>query len=152
MSGDNNQHMDRRSLLQTVGAFGALVGLGGITSATPGREPGPKKDELIVGVDPDVSNIEAAVEPKIPSNANIVHTNETLGYAAVEIADQASIQAKESVKRTVLDADEVTYSEDNVTYEPSRRNHRNWKAIARRRRHSIPRTTRTSGVSTRHSR
>ncbi|WP_049910067.1 S8 family peptidase [Natrinema gari] len=117
MSGDNNQHMDRRSLLQTVGAFGALVGLGGITSATPGREPGPKKDELIVGVDPDVSNIEAAVEPKIPSNANIVHTNETLGYAAVEIADQASIQAKESVKRSVLDADEVTYSEDNVTYE-----------------------------------
>ncbi|WP_049908203.1 S8 family serine peptidase [Natrinema pallidum] len=117
MSGDNNQHIDRRSLLQTVGAVGALVGLGGITSATPGREPGPKKDELIVGVDPDVSDIEAAVEPKIPSNANIVHTNETLGYAAVEIADQASIQAKESVKRTVLDADEVTFSEDNVTYE-----------------------------------
>ncbi|QCW02213.1 S8 family peptidase [Natrinema pallidum] len=117
MSGDNNQHIDRRSLLQTVGAVGALVGLGGITSATPGREPGPKKDELIVGVDPDVSDIEAAVEPKIPSNANIVHTNETLGYAAVEIADQASIQAKESVKRTVLDADEVSYSEDNVTYE-----------------------------------
>ncbi|ELY74007.1 SptA [Natrinema pallidum DSM 3751] len=103
--------------MQTVGAVGALVGLGGITSATPGREPGPKKDELIVGVDPDVSDIEAAVEPKIPSNANIVHTNETLGYAAVEIADQASIQAKESVKRTVLDADEVTFSEDNVTYE-----------------------------------
>ncbi|WP_222918767.1 S8 family serine peptidase [Natrinema sp. SYSU A 869] len=113
MSDRNNQRVGRRSLLQSIGAFGALVGLGGITSATPGREPGPKKDELIVGVDSDVSNIEAVVEPKIPSNAKIVHTNETLGYAAVEIADEASIQAKE----TVLDADEVTYSEDNVTYE-----------------------------------
>ncbi|PCR90064.1 S8 family serine peptidase [Natrinema ejinorense] len=117
MSDDNYSHVNRRSLLEAVGAFGALVGLGGVTSATPGREPGPKKDELIVGVDSDVSDIEAAVEPKLPSNANIVHTNETLGYASVAMADEASIQAKENVKRNLMDVNEVQYTEDNVTYQ-----------------------------------
>ncbi|AGB31470.1 SptA [Natrinema pellirubrum DSM 15624] len=116
MAEDNHSNVNRRSVLEAAGAFGAILGLSGITSATPGREPGPKKDELIVGVDADVSDIEAAVEPKLPSNANIVHTNETLGYASVEIADEASIQAKENVQRNLMDVNEVQYTEDNVTY------------------------------------
>ncbi|QCC60308.1 S8 family serine peptidase [Natrinema thermotolerans] len=116
MTEDNYSGVNRRSVLEAAGAFGAILGLSGITSATPGREPGPKKDELIVGVDADVSDIEAAVDPKLPSNATIVHTNETLGYASVEIADEASIQAKENVQRNLMDVNEVQYTEDNVTY------------------------------------
>ncbi|OAQ54102.1 peptidase S8 [Natrinema mahii] len=117
MPDDNRSHMNRRSILEAAGAFGAILGLGGVTSATPGREPGPKEDELIVGVDSDVSDIEAAVRSKLPTDANVVHTNETLGYASVELPDGASIQAKENVQRTLMDANEVQYTEDNVTYE-----------------------------------
>ncbi|OLZ40680.1 halolysin [Natrinema saccharevitans] len=116
MADDNRSHVNRRSILEAAGAFGAILGLGGVTSATPGREPGPKEDELIVGVDADVSDIEAAVQPKLPTDANVVHTNETLGYASVELPDEASIQAKETVQRTLMDANEVQYTEDNVTY------------------------------------
>ncbi|WP_394324994.1 S8 family serine peptidase [Halopiger goleimassiliensis] len=109
--------MNRRSVLKATGALGAVFGLSGVASGTPGREPGPKKNEIVVGVGASVASAEAAVESNIPSNAEIVHTNDTLGYAAVEFPEAAAAEAKENFKRQVLDADGVEYAEENVTFE-----------------------------------
>ncbi len=114
---NNTRDLDRRSVLQAAGALGALFGLNGVVSATPGREPGPKKDEIVVGVGASVSSPEQAVGPQIPSNAEIVHTNETLGYAAVEFPENAAGTAKENFKQNVLQGEGIEYAEDNVTYE-----------------------------------
>ncbi|MXV60702.1 S8 family serine peptidase [Natronorubrum sp. JWXQ-INN-674] len=117
MVGDNNPDVDRRSILKAAGAFGALFGISGVASATPGREPGPRKNEIIVGVGASVSSAEATVESNIPSNARIVHTNDTLGYAAVKFPEDAAAQATENFKQNVLQADDIEYAEDNVTFE-----------------------------------
>ncbi|ELZ01217.1 peptidase S8 and S53 subtilisin kexin sedolisin [Natrialba chahannaoensis JCM 10990] len=114
---DTNDNVGRRSVLKAASALGAFLGLGGVTSATPGREPGPKKDEIIIGVSERASSTEATVESKIPANANIVHTNETLGYVAVKFPSNAAEQARENFKRNVLQEDDIEYAEDNATYE-----------------------------------
>ncbi|AXR77601.1 Subtilisin-like serine protease [Natrarchaeobaculum sulfurireducens] len=103
-------------MLRTVGGLAAFFGLSGVGSAAPDREPGPKKDEILVGVSPSASDIDSAVESRIPSNAAIVHSNETLGYVAVEFPD-ASAQAKENFKENVLGGDNIEYAEDNETLE-----------------------------------
>ncbi|WP_440766834.1 S8 family serine peptidase [Natronorubrum sp. DTA7] len=114
---NNTRDLDRRSVLQAAGALGALFGLSGVASATPGRKPGPKKNEIVVGVGASVSSPEQAVRPQIPSNAKIVHTNETLGYAAVEFPENAAGTAKENFKQNVLQGKGIEYAEDNVTFE-----------------------------------
>ncbi|WP_121744509.1 S8 family serine peptidase [Natronorubrum halophilum] len=116
MVGNNDPNFDRRSVLKAVGAFGALFGISGVTSATPGREPGPRKNEIIVGAGASVSSAEATVKSHIPSNARIVHTNETLGYAAVKFPEDAAGRATENFKQNVLQADDVEYAEENVTF------------------------------------
>ncbi|WP_049921135.1 S8 family peptidase [Halopiger djelfimassiliensis] len=118
MARDVNPDIGRRSVLKSVGAFGALLGLGGVTSATPGREPGPKKNEILIGTSSDtVSTSEATVQSKLPSDAEIVHRNEKLGYVAVEFPERASIQSKKNFKQNVLQEDDIEYAEDNVTFE-----------------------------------
>ncbi|MFP9060501.1 S8 family serine peptidase [Natrialbaceae archaeon A-chndr2] len=117
MSDDGSHNFDRRSVLKGASALGAFLGISGVTAATPGRKPGPKEDEIVVGLGANISKAEAAVEPAIPANAEIVHKNETLGYVAVKLPEQASIQAKESVKANVAKQSGVEYVEDNETYE-----------------------------------
>ncbi|MDG5760465.1 S8 family serine peptidase [Natronococcus sp. A-GB1] len=117
MSEDGIHHTSRRTILQATGTLGAVLGLGGVATATPGREPGPKKDEILVGVDETISNAEETVEPKIPNNAAIVHANETLGYVAVEFPSNADEQARENFKENVLKDRDIEYAEDNATVE-----------------------------------
>ncbi|MFC4438245.1 MULTISPECIES: S8 family serine peptidase [Natrialbaceae] len=117
MAEDGIPHANRRTVLQAAGALGAFFGLSGVTTATPGREPGPRKDEILVGVDDSVSNAEGTVEPKIPNNAEIVHANETLGYVAVKFPENADDRAKENFKENVLEDRDIAYAEDNATVE-----------------------------------
>ncbi|SDR10566.1 S8 family serine peptidase [Natronobacterium texcoconense] len=117
MSEGGSPQFDRRSVLKTAGALGAFLGFSGVTGATPGREPGPKKDELLVGFDDSVSNLQATAEPKIPSSAEIVHENETLGYVAVEFPSNAADRAKENFKKNVLGDRDIAYVEENATVE-----------------------------------
>nr|P29143.1 RecName: Full=Halolysin; AltName: Full=F-II; Flags: Precursor [Natrialba asiatica DSM 12278]pir/A42605/ halolysin (EC 3.4.21.-) - Natrialba asiatica (strain 172P1) [Natrialba asiatica]BAA01049.1 halolysin precursor [Natrialba asiatica] len=117
MSRDTKRNIGRRSVLKATSALGAFLGLGGVTSATPGRSRSRKKDEIVVGVSDSVSASKATIDSKLPSKATIVHTNETLGYVAVEFPSRASTQARENFKRNVLEADDVEYAEDNATYE-----------------------------------
>ncbi|WP_293026761.1 S8 family serine peptidase, partial [Natronococcus sp.] len=117
MPDDDIHNTGRRTVLQAAGTLGALFGLSGVAAAGPGREPGPKKEEILVGVDDSVSDAEGTVEPKIPNNAAIVHTNETLGYVAVEFPENAADRAKENFAENVLGDRDVAYVEENATVE-----------------------------------
>ena len=117
MSGNDNYGFDRRSVLKGAGALGAFFGLGGVATATPGRSPGPKEDEIVVGLGISVADAEATITPALPEQAEIVHRNETLGYVAVKLPEQASAQAKENVKSRVEAVQGVEYAEDNATFE-----------------------------------
>ncbi len=116
MADGNNFKFDRRSILESLGTAGVLIGISGVTSAAPGRDPGPKNSELIVGVDSDSSDIEAELSSRLPANAEVVHTNETLSYAAVSVSDEDGRPTKETVREDLLGADTVRYTENNVTY------------------------------------
>ncbi|WP_049921134.1 S8 family serine peptidase [Halopiger djelfimassiliensis] len=108
---------NRRSVLKATGAFGALVGSTGITSATPGRDPGPKKSELLVGVSPTVPDAERTVRSALSGNAEIVHSNETIRYVAIEFPAQTPDEAREQVKKALENVDAIEYVEENATIE-----------------------------------
>jgi serine protease len=100
----------RRTLLQaTAGA----VTLAGVAGATPGRNPGSKKNELLVGVSAGNDPV-AAVEPAVPADAELVHVNRTLGYAAVRFPGDAS-DARDRFAERVTARDGVKYAEPNAT-------------------------------------
>ncbi|WP_290815476.1 S8 family serine peptidase, partial [Halovivax sp.] len=115
MSEKHSHDFDRRTVLKATAAAGTLVGLGGVTAGTPGRDPGPKEDEVLVGVTQHADDMEAEVAPYVPENGEIVHKNETIRYVAVKFPDRAD-PAKEAFKENVLEARHVQYAEDNRTY------------------------------------
>lgn len=117
MPEDNTNGFDRRTFLKATGAAGAAVSLGGLTAATPGRTPGTKETEVLVGVSASADDIAATVAPHVPSGAEIVHKNETLGYVAVDFPS-ATDAAREAFMDAIVDAErEVKYAEPNETLE-----------------------------------
>lgn len=114
---------DRRSVLKAIGAGTLLGGLSGVASATPGRQPGPKKDEILVGVSASAADMDQTVTQAVPGNAEIVHRNETLSYVAVKFPSQAADRAKSNFIDAITKKDHIKYAEPNTTheafYEPS---------------------------------
>ncbi len=108
---------DRRTVLKALGAGALFSGLSGVSSATPGRRPGPKKDEILVGVSASADDMRKTVEQAVPGNARVVHANETLRYVAVKFPSQAPEQARENFIDAVTKKDHVKYAEENATYE-----------------------------------
>jgi serine protease len=108
----------RRSIIEALGLAGA-AGLAGVTTATPGRKPGPKERELIVGLPRgvDVASKRAEIQAKLPAEATITHRNETLGYLAVEVPESAGVNALSTTMSTLEADSNVEYVEDNLTYE-----------------------------------
>src|SRR6056297_3705117 len=96
MSDDSTQRFDRRTFLKATGAAGAVAASSGIVAATPGRDPGPKKDEILVGVSAGQGDVEGKVATSVPGNAEVVHTNDKLRYAAVKFPSQAPEKAKQN--------------------------------------------------------
>ncbi|MFC4405510.1 S8 family serine peptidase [Haloarchaeobius iranensis] len=117
MSEDEPYDRDRRSFLRTLGALGAAAGIGGVAGATPGRQPGPKEDELLVGVEPTASVSAAAstVESATPSDTSVVHRNETLGYLAVRVPGSEA-SSESSTASGIRAQSGVAYVEENATY------------------------------------
>ncbi|SFR61802.1 S8 family peptidase [Halogeometricum limi] len=113
MSPDNPLH--RRSFLKGTAAL-SLLGFSGVASATPGRDPGPKTDEILVGVSKHVDTRQA-VEQHVPGNAEIVHENETLSYVAVKFPSEAPANARENFVDAVTKKEGVKYAEANATHE-----------------------------------
>ncbi|WP_084177342.1 S8 family serine peptidase [Natrinema saccharevitans] len=114
---DADRTHDRRSILTGVGsiAIGGLIGASGLTSATPGRDPGPKNDEIILGISPSASDVADEARAAVPGNADVVHTNDTIRYAVVSFPSDAPERAREAFIDAVTDSPAVEYAEPNVT-------------------------------------
>ncbi|WP_458190118.1 S8 family peptidase [Haladaptatus sp. NG-WS-4] len=114
MADDNTSRFDRRTFLKATGAAGAAAALGGVTAATPGRTPGSKEDEVLVGVSAGQGDIEQKVAQHVPDDAEIVHKNENLRYVAVKF------KGNETARGKFIDAvskkDGIKYAEKNATY------------------------------------
>jgi serine protease len=110
----NTSHT-RRSFLRLSGLAG-VAGFTGLASAAPGRASGSTATELLVGVDATADRPRVAVASHLPSEARVVHENETLGYATVTVADQASTQAHTALQQAVTKRGPVQYVEDNATH------------------------------------
>ncbi|MCT9097544.1 S8 family serine peptidase [Haloarchaeobius sp. HME9146] len=119
MADDSNQPSpSRRTFLQATGIAAGAAALPGLTAATPGRSPGPKEDELLVGVaaSASVADAKAAITSDLPANADVVHENDELGYMAVKLPDQAAAQANSSVAEAMKQKPGVKYVEENKTH------------------------------------
>ena len=118
---DDNDRFDRRTFLKATGVAGAAAALGGVTAATPGREPGAKEDEVLVGVSAGAGDVERTVAQHVPGNAEVVHKNETLRYVAVKFPGNDT--ARENFVDAVTTKDGIKYAEKNETlqtqYTPS---------------------------------
>jgi serine protease len=117
MSDDNTQRFNRRTFLKATGAAGAAAATSGVAAATPGRDPGPKKDEILVGVSAGQGDVEKTVAQHVPGDAEVVHTNDTLRYAAVKFPTSASETAKSNFVDAVTSKDGIKYAEPNETLE-----------------------------------
>jgi len=117
MPEDSEHGWQRRGVLKGIGALGAAAGLAGVGSATPGRDPGPKEGEVLVGVSATADGVGATVEQYVPGNAELVHANETLRYVAVQFPEQASDTARQNFVEAVTQKDHIKYAEANATHE-----------------------------------
>ena len=111
MSDDTTPSWDRRTFLKAAGAAAALSG---VASATPGRRPGTKENEVLVGVSAG-KDLVATVSPHVPADADVVHTNDTLHYVAVAFPSAAS-PGMEAFMDAVTKARGVKYAEVNSTH------------------------------------
>jgi serine protease len=116
MSDDSTQRFDRRTFLKATGAAGAAAAVSGVSAATPGREPGPKEDEVLVGVSAGQGDIEQTVAQYVPGKAEIVHKNETLRYVAVRFPSQAADNARQNFIDAVTKKEGIKYAERNETH------------------------------------
>ncbi|MFW5938858.1 MAG: S8 family serine peptidase [Halolamina sp.] len=117
MPEDTEHSWQRRGVLKGIGALGAAAAFAGVGSATPGREPGPKKDEILVGVSASAADVPSTVEQYVPGDAELVHTNEKLRYVAVRFPSQAADVARENFVETVTEKDHIKYAEANATHQ-----------------------------------
>ncbi|NUC71833.1 S8 family serine peptidase [Haloterrigena sp. SYSU A558-1] len=115
--GDAGGGYERRRILTGAGALaaGGLLGASGVASATPEREPGPKKDELVVGISASAPDVAREARAAVPGDADVVHANETIGYATVSFPSEAPAHAREQFIEAIERAEHVEYVERNAT-------------------------------------
>ncbi len=117
MPDDGNNGMDRRNVLKLTGSTFGLVAAGGVVSATPGREPGPKEGEILVGVSAGAGRPADVAAEHAPEHASVAHENDTLRYAAVKFPEAANERARENFIEAVTKDKRVKYAEPNGTME-----------------------------------
>ncbi|QSW98926.1 S8 family serine peptidase [Haloterrigena alkaliphila] len=112
-----NDTYDRRRFLSGAGALvaGGLVGSTGVASASPGREPGPKTDELIVGISPTVADLPGEARAAVPGHVEVVHTNEAISYATVAVPSDVPAHARKQFVDAIRNSPHVEYVERNAT-------------------------------------
>jgi serine protease len=117
MVDDSTPELNRRGFLKTIGAVGAAAAFAGVSQATPGRSPGAKEDEILVGVSTTADSPSGEVADAVPGNAEIVHENEKLSYVAVKFSAEAADTARQNFVEAVTKKDRVKYAEQNATHE-----------------------------------
>jgi serine protease len=71
MVDDSTPELNRRGFLKTIGAVGAAAAFAGVSQATPGRSPGAKEDEILVGVSTTADSPSGEVADAVPGNAEM---------------------------------------------------------------------------------
>ncbi len=124
MSKDGTQRWSRRGVLKAAGAIGAAAGFSGVTTATPGRDPGPKEEEILIGIADDGKTVEKRarkikrkVEKKYSVTVDLKHHNEDLRYAALKYRGTLSDKKKEKIRKRLTKFRQVKYVETNETLE-----------------------------------
>ncbi|ADB60935.1 peptidase S8 and S53 subtilisin kexin sedolisin [Haloterrigena turkmenica DSM 5511] len=114
---DADDGYDRRTVLTGAGtlAAGGLIGSSGVASATPEREPGPKKDELVVGISASAPDVAREARAAVPGDADVVHANETIRYATISFPSETPAHARERFIEAIERAEHVEYVERNAT-------------------------------------
>ncbi|MFC4406575.1 S8 family serine peptidase [Haloarchaeobius iranensis] len=117
MAEDTQSGTNRRTFLKTTGAAASAAAFAGLTQATPGREPGAKENELLVGISSstNMASVQRQVERDLPSDANVVHENDNLGYIAVEVRDDGP-STMDAVASRIERQSGVRYVEQNTTH------------------------------------
>jgi serine protease len=116
MADDSTPDLNRRGFLKTTGAVGTAAAFAGVTRATPGRSPGSKEDEILVGVSKTADSPSGEVADVVPGNAEIVHENKQLSYVAVKFPAQAADVARRNFIEAVIKKERVKYAEQNATH------------------------------------
>ncbi|AEH35438.1 S8 family peptidase [Halopiger xanaduensis] len=118
---DSDRAYDRRTILTGAGSLsiGGLLASSGLVSADDenGREPGPKEDELIVGISPSASDIEREALAAVPGDARVEHTNDVINYVVVSFPSEAPDFARETFIESITANEFVEYAEPNATME-----------------------------------
>lgn len=118
MPDDDSRAVGRRTTLKLLGTTGAGGLFAGVTAATPGRGAGPKRDEILVGVAKGaVSDLEGSVRRHVPGNAEVVGSNDRIGYVAVKFPSHTPDHARENFVDAITRKDHVRYAEPNATFE-----------------------------------
>ncbi|WP_430506362.1 S8 family serine peptidase [Haloparvum sp. PAK95] len=116
MPHDGTPGVSRRKVLQLTGTAAGLSAVGGVATASPGRDSGPKSNEVLVGVSAGAGQPSDVVAQYVPDEAAVVHENETLRYVAVSFPD-GSEEAQQGFIETVTEHGPIKYAEENGTYE-----------------------------------
>ena len=115
MSDEDTPDVSRRNVLKATGSAIAATSVASVAGATPGREPGPKTDEVLVGVSAGAGRPRDVVAQEVPEEGRIVHENRGLRYVAVKF--NGAEEARDNFLRTVTDRRPIKYAEVNGTYE-----------------------------------
>ncbi|WP_049893907.1 S8 family peptidase [Halogranum rubrum] len=122
MSEDGTPHMKRRRFLQATSALGLAGAMSGVASATPGRNPGPKDDEMLVGIANDgekigkrARKIKRKLKKKYSITVDLRHSNEKLRYVALKPQEALSEKDRSKIEKRLKKFDRVKYVERNET-------------------------------------
>ncbi|ELY63613.1 Thermitase [Natronobacterium gregoryi SP2] len=103
-------------MLKAAGALGAFFGSSGVTAADSDGS-GSQATELLIGVSPDVPDVERTVQSSLPGDGRVVHSNETIHYATVELPSSVPEEATERITDALDSIDQIEYVEENATLE-----------------------------------
>ncbi|ELZ01216.1 peptidase S8 and S53 subtilisin kexin sedolisin [Natrialba chahannaoensis JCM 10990] len=117
---DRRDTRSRRSVLRGAGVLGGLLGASGLSSATPGRNPGPKQTELLLGIKStyargSADGTERTARDAVPADVTVVHSNEQLEYVAVELPAELPAEAVDRIRDALESNDAIEYVEENAT-------------------------------------
>ncbi len=117
MAEDSTPRWGRRSFLKATGVAGLAATMSNVVQATPGRAPGPKRDELLVGIPlgTDMAGAADRIADALSGSQRVAHTNETLRYVAVQDPSQAAVSSAGSLAEQLRGLDVSKYVEENET-------------------------------------
>ena len=114
MSHQRPRDFDRRTVLKTVGATGALLGVGAVGSASASGDT----EELIVNATDFavMTDVEQRVADALSADVNIIKENKTLNYFKIEV-ETPDVGTMDDAKATIEGQGGVDTVDDVVTYE-----------------------------------